>query len=214
MSLNEEISPESAARKGLQDLQAFFAVESPTRCRKTILADSSYRSGYLRLARSNGNWERVLVTLDGGNITCRKSFQSPTVRARFGLTETTRLLETSRFCFVLESGTGSQIEFAATDTDMRNAWVDSIKANRAWIANQAAGFDDVGRNGGAGKEEVGAADAAGTEEVTNTPQKQSLSGSLPAAGCSFSDHPSSLVQGWNFVSETSLGTAFNGKVQQ
>jgi hypothetical protein len=123
--------------ESLRSLQRFFSAGAqPEPCQRTMLADSTFRCGFLQLAKPNGAWEPVLVTLDGAHLTCRKSFSSTGTKAKFAVVPGTEIKETYDTGFALENAGGGRVEFLALSRDIADSWVQSLRGNRAWVAQQ------------------------------------------------------------------------------
>jgi len=191
---DDNSSSKSDIEENLADLRNFFNNYSPVKCRKSLLAGSTYRSDYLRFAKSNGGWEPVLVVLDGASLFCRKNYASPTVKAKFNISTTTKIFNNGHSCFSLESEFGTRFEFDALSEENRCWWVDSIKQNRAWIAAQEVGSPP----GGPPHISAHAFTASG----------------LPTKGSSFSDDAGALVRAWNYTSETPATQAHRNGTHQ
>ena len=188
-------------------LRGFFSLDAPPpTVVRTCLASSNYRTGVLQMAKSNGAWEPALVTLDGATLIYRKTFLA-TVRAKFVLASTTKLTEQGNSCFVLESQYGTRLELDALTPAARASWMQSILANRAWIAHEELEQHEDLQVGGGGPGGGGGSRRAGKRDSGGAVATQFLAASLPSFGTSFSDEPAALLRGWNFVSDTPMQTA-------
>ena len=114
------------------------------------------------------------------------------------------LTQISDICFILDNDDGQKIEFFAPSNDICSSWIRSIRANRAWLAQQEFEVDDEDW------QDCSTIDTT----VIEANNKKYVAGSLPTQGCSFSDTPAALERGWNFCSETTQGEAYYNQAQQ
>lgn len=205
-----EKGDKSEVFQNFPSLQKFFCgAKPPLPCDTKLLADSTFRNGFLELikSKSNGACEYLLVTLDGAQISCRRLHNSQ-VKLKFLITSSTLIKQVSSCCFSLENDGGNSLEFNAVSEDMCLSWTQSIRANRAWVAQQEYEQDEEDWQD-CSTNELSARD--GRRKVQ---RQKFLTGSLPTQGCSFSDTPQALLRGWNFCSETSQADAYDNSAQQ